>query len=402
MNDRSQIPPTADLKKIFHLVPPLTAGLVAVLVGFTSSIALLLQAAKAIGANPDQTSSMIAALFFGAGITSIIFSHLYRKPILMAFSTAASALLATNTTAASFSDMIGAFIFSGVLIVIAGQTGWFEKILNRIPIAITSAMLAGVLVKFGLEVFTSTRTQPALIFVMLTSYVVFKRFRPRYAVIAVLIAGFLTCATLGLLHLETLTLHMSIPVLTWPTFSAATLIGVGLPVFVVTMTSQNITGLAIVRAAGYNPPISPLITGSGWASLLLAPFGCYGINLAAITAAIVMGPEAHEDPKRRHFAAIAAGWLYIAIAIFAASITQFFQVLPVEFVVSLAGIALFSTIANSLAGALRDETVREAALLTFLVTTSGFSMVGIGSAFWGLIAGAISLTIFQWKKVRAH
>lgn len=379
------------------LAPTIAAGGVAVLVGFTSAIAILFQAAASLGATAEQTSSMIAALCFGAGITSIIFSYRYKKPILMAFSTTGAALLATNADHRPFGDFIGAFIFCALLTILSGATGWFERAMNRIPTSLASAMLAGVLLKFGLEVFSALRKFPFMVGAMLLTYIVLRRLRPRYAVIAVLCIGLVLGYFSDLVHLDLIQAHVSLPVLTTPSFHFATFIGVGLPLFVVTMASQNLPGIAVMRACGYQPPISPVITGSGVATLLLAPFGGFGINFAAITAAIVMGPESHEDASKRYVGALVAGVCYLLIAVFASTVSAFFQSVPSELVGALAGIALIATIANSLSAAVKDEFSREPAILTFLTTASGISLFGIGSAFWGLFVGGAAMAALHRK-----
>ncbi|CAN5505105.1 benzoate/H(+) symporter BenE family transporter [soil metagenome] len=377
--------------RIVSLLPAVTAGSIAVLVGFTSSIAIVLQAAAMLGATAEQTSSMIAAVCFGTGVTSIAYSWFYKKPVLTAFSTTGAALLAASASTHSFNETIGAFAACGVLILISGVTGWFEKVLNRVPTALASAMLAGVLLRFGLDVFGCLKTQPIVVSSMLVVYIAMKNRVPRFTVLAVLAAGLAASAALGLIHLDSFHLQISTPVFTMPTLSISALIGVAIPLFIVTMASQNLPGIAVMRACGYQAPISSVISGTGLATVLLAPFGAFGINFAAITAAIVMGPEAHEDAHKRYAGAIAAGILYLFVAIFAATITLFFQALPREFVLSLAGIALFSTIANSLSLGVKDESSRDAAILTFLVTASGLTLQGVGSAFWGLVAGGLML-----------
>ncbi len=380
------------------MIPPIAAGFIAVLVGFTSAIAVLFQAASAIGASADQTSSLIAAVSFGAGITSLLFSYHYKKPLLMAFSTAGAAILGSGASHVSFNEIIGAFVVCGGLITLAGVTGWFERVLNRIPTALASGMLAGVLLRFGLDVFTAMKTQPALVLGMLTVYLVMKRASPRFAVIAVLGLGLAASSLMNMMHFEVFVLEVSTPVFTMPMFTLATIMGVAIPLFVVTMTSQNLTGIAVMRANGFNAPVSKIITGTGLATLLLAPFGAFGINYAAITAAIVMGPEAHQDPRKRYIGSVTAGVLYIVIAFFAATVASFFRALPSEFIMALAGIALFGTIASSIAVAVKEEASREAAVITFLVTASGTSLFGIGSAFWGLVAGGISLLVINgWR-----
>jgi len=256
-------------------------------------------------------------------------------------------------------------------------------------------MLAGVLLRFGLDVFLAMRTQFTLAFSMFAVYLVARRLAPRYAVIAALAMGVAVAAGQGLLRVAEARLALAAPVWVAPRFTAGALIGVALPLFLVTMASQNVPGVAVIRASGYAVPISPLIGWTGLANLVLAPFGGFALNLAAITAAICMGPEAHEDPRRRYVAAMAAGGFYAIVGLFGATVVGLFATFPRELVAAIAGLALLGTIGNGLAAALRDENQREPALVTFLVTASGVTLSGVGSAFWGLVAGVVTLVILR-------
>jgi benzoate membrane transport protein len=292
-------------------------------------------------------------------------------------------------------EAVGAFLISAGLIVLFGFSGWFERLINRIPMSIASGMLAGVLLRFGLDIFTAMNTQFGMTFAMFCTYLIMRRVMPRYAVIAALLVGILIASEQGLLYVDAIGLEFAQPVLTLPQFSVRAMIGIALPLFVVTMASQNVPGVAVMRASGYSVPISPLIGWTGIATLLLAPFGGFALNLAAITAAICMGREAHEDPARRYIAAIAAGIFYLIIGLFGATVSAVFAAFPKELVLAIAGLALLGTIGNGLAAALIQEKEREPALVTFLVTASGVTLLGIGSAFWGLIAGVLSLLVLQ-------
>lgn len=387
--------------QFMSLLPPMTAGVVAVLVGFTSSVAIIFQAANAAGASTAQISSWVFALCFGAGLTSILFSFYYRMPILTAWSTPGAALLSTSLLHVPMSEAIGAFLFSALLVTVVGVTGWFERAVNRIPVSIASAMLAGVLLRFGLDVFTSLKVQPQLVLSMLVAYFIAKRFLPRYAIICVLLVGIALAAITNQLHLETLQLKITEPLFTMPTFSRSVLLSVGLPLFIVTMASQNLTGVAVMHAAGYKPPLSPIITGTGLFTLLLAPFGGFSINLAAMTAAICSGPEAHKEPGKRYIAAISAGVFYILIALVSSVIITLMAALPKDLVLALAGIALFTTITNGLTTAVREDHSREAAIITFIVTASGISIAGISAPFWGLFAGIIALLSMKPRGAKA-
>lgn len=375
------------------------AGFVTVLVGFTSSVAIIFQAAQAAGASPAQVSSWIAALGFAMGITCIGLSLRYRNPVVTAWSTPGAALLVTSLSGVPMEYAIGAFVFCGALMALSGITGWFERVMNHLPLPVAAAMMAGVLVHFGMNAFVAMKTNFAMVLAMFVAYLVLKRFWPRYCVILVLLLGIALAALQGQLHLNGLQLQIARPVWVTPAFSWQVLIGVGIPLFVVTMASQNVPGVAVMRAAGYNTPVSPLITWTGVTTLVLAPFGCFAVNLAAISAALCMGKDAHEDPSQRYLAAIFAGMFYLLAGLFGATVGALFAAFPKELVMAIAGIALFGTIANSLSTAMRDDNLREPALITFLVTASGTSLFGIGSAFWGLVAGGLTIAILNgWRR----
>lgn len=373
------------------------AGFVAVLVGFTSSVAIIFQATQQLGATPAQTTSWMWALGMGMGLTSLGLSLWTRQPVLTAWSTPGAALLAA-TSGVPMAEAIGAFIVCGGLIVLAGITRAFERIMDRIPMAIASALLAGVLARFGLDAVRATPTAPVLVVVMLLTYLAGRRWWPRYATPAVLLAGIVVAGLQGQLQLGVVRWDWAAPVWTTPHFSLTTLIGVALPLFLVTMASQNLPGVAAQRASGYQTPVSASITATGLATVLLAPFGGYAFNLAAITAAICMGREAHEDPARRYMASVMAGVFYLLIGLAGGAVVGLLQAFPKALVAAVAGLALLGTIAGGLSAALKEEKHRDAAILTFLVTLSGLSLMGIGSAFWGVVAGAVSLMVQHFRQ----
>jgi len=280
-------------------------------------------------------------------------------------------------------------------------TGWFEKLMDRIPIPIASALLAGVLARFGLDAFVAAKSALGLVLAMLLAYLVGRRWWPRYAVPGVLAVGTLWAGLTGRLHWDTVTGSWTRPVFVAPEFSVAAIVSLALPLFVVTMASQNLPGVAAIRAAGYRMPISKIITLTGVATLLLAPFGAFALNLSAITAAICMGREAHADPARRYMAAASCGLIYCVIGLFGAAVTGVLTAFPRELVVAVAGLALLGSIGGGLAVALKDDRHREAALITFLVTLSGLTLWGVGSAFWGVVAGVAALFVQQWRPVRS-
>ena len=369
----------------------LSAGFIAVLVGYTCSAAIVFQAASAAGGGPEQISSWLLALGVGMGVTCIGLSLRYRSPVLTAWSTPGAALLATALVGVPMNEAIGAFLFASLLLAIFGFTGWVETFMKHVPKSLAGAMLAGVLLRFGLDTFVALRAQPTLVAIMLVIYFGGRRFNSRYSVPLTFLGGLLWAVGAGLVHTEALSLSVARPVFTTPAFSMATLIGVGIPLFIVTMASQNIPGIAVMRANGYQTPASPLIGWTGLTGLLLGPFGGYQFNLAAITAAICMNPEADRNPDRRYLAAVAAGIFYLITGLLGATVASLFTALPKELVMAIAGIALLGTIGNSLSGALADERERDAALVTFLVTASGLTLLNIGGAFWGLVFGLIVL-----------
>ncbi|WP_395824905.1 benzoate/H(+) symporter BenE family transporter [Collimonas sp.] len=374
------------------------AGFVTVLVSITSSAVIVLQAASAAGATQAQISSWMLALGLGMGLTCIGLSLRYRAPVVTAWSTPGAALLVTSLFGVPMSDAIGAFVFAAALVTLCGLTGWFERAMGKIPLSIAAAMLAGILAHFGMNVFVAMKPQFVLVFAMFACYLLCKRWLPRYAIIIVLALGTALADVKGLLHVENFHFVWALPVFAMPSFSWATTIGVGIPLFVVTMASQNAPGAAVIRASGYDTPISPLITWTGLTTLVLAPFGCFSLNLAAITAAICMGKEAHENPRKRYWAAVAAGGFYLLVGLFGATAGAMFAAVPQELVLAIAGLALFGIIANSLTLAMANDKQREAALITFLVTASGVTLFGIGAAFWGLIAGAFAFLVLNWRR----
>jgi benzoate membrane transport protein len=378
-------------------ISAVVAGFVAVLVGFTSSVVIVFQAAAALGATPAQTTSWVWALGLGMGLTSLGLSLRYRMPVLTAWSTPGAALLVTAGAGVGMAEAVGAFMVCALLITLAGATGWFARVMDRIPQPLAAALLAGVLARFAIDAFAALQREFVLVLLMFLAYLLGRRLWPRYAVPGVLLAGVAVAAWQGQLHLGAVQWQWAQPVFTWPAFSLAATIGIALPLFVVTMASQNLPGVAAQRAAGFEVPVSPVITTTGLATLLLAPFGAYALNLAAITAAICMGREAHADPARRWVAAAAAGVFYIVLGLLGGAVVGLIAAFPTALVLAVAGFALLGTIGSGLATAMREDTTREAALVTFLVTASGLSLAGVGAAFWGVVAGALTLFVQRFR-----
>ncbi|WP_415755692.1 benzoate/H(+) symporter BenE family transporter [Pseudomonas leptonychotis] len=390
---RARLRPLADTS-----TSAVVAGFIAMLTGYTSSLVLMFQAGQAAGLSNGQISSWIWSLSIGMAICCIGLSLRYRAPIMIAWSTPGAALLITSLPGVPYGEAIGAYIVASGLIVVIGLTGSFDRIMRRIPGSLAAALLAGVLFKIGLEICVAAEQQPLLVSAMLLAYLLGKRLQPRYAVLAALIVGSVLAGLFGLLNFEQFELQLAVPEWTTPNFSLAAVISIGIPLFIVAMASQNLPGMTVLRANGYDVPASPLLTTTGMTSILLAPFGSHGIHMAAISAAICAGPEAHEDPRKRYTAAIWCGIFYGIAGIFGATLAALFTALPKALILSIAALALFASIIGGLTQAMSEPKEREAALITFLVTASGMTLFSVGSAFWGIVAGLLTLAILNWGK----
>ena len=370
--------------KLSHLA----AGTIAVLVGYTGSVAIIFQAIAAVGATQAQANSWMLVLGLGMGISGVILSLHYRMPILTAWSTPGAALLAVSLQGVPLSEATGAFLFCGLLLALTGATGWFATLSRLIPDSLASAMLAGILFQFGLAAFTSLQSDTALVAAMGITFLAGRRWFPRYAIPAVLLVGACWAAASGsFTGLSDLSLTLTRPEFVTPAFSLPVLIGVGVPLYIVTMTSQNMPGVVALRSAGYQPPVSASLTVTGLTTLLLAPFGGFAFNLAAITAAICAGPEADDNPHTRYLAGVMTGLVYLLAGLGGATVISLFLIAPPALIATLAGLALLSTIGNALSNALSEPQGREAALVTFMTTVSGITFFGIGAPFWALILG---------------
>ena len=390
-----------------------TAGFVAVLVGFTSSIAIVFQAAQAFGATQEMLASWVWAISIGMGLTTAIPSLMIRKPVMVAWSTPGAAVLASAGLAGGFTmgQAVGAFMASAALIVVIGASGWFEALTKRIPLSIASALLAGVLARFGIAGFAAAQTALPLVLLMLLTYLLGKRFMPLYAVPLTLLFAILFVAGQGGFSNVVIPTGLTWPVYVAPEFTWSAMVSLALPLFVVTMASQNMPGVAAIKACGFGDeranggdaglPISRILTMTGVATLVFAPFGAFSLNLSAITAAMCMGPQSHPDKARRYTAAVCCGLIYIALGLFGATIMAMLSAFPQALVVAIAGLALMATIGNGLASALHKESDREAAMVTFLITLSGVVIGGVGSAFWGLLAGSLALAVQHYRPRKA-
>lgn len=377
---------TAEIKKDCSIAA-IVAGLIAVTVSYAGPLLVVFQAAKAANLTDSILSSWIWAISFSSGLVGIILSIWFKTPIITAWSTPGAVLLVSGWAAYTYSDAIGAFIFSGIIATILGASGLFSAVMKRIPHTIIAAMLAGILLKFGVDVFISAKEFPLLAVPMIVCYFISKRLIPRYSVAATLLIGIFVAYYLNCLDFGSISVSLVNPLFIQPTFSIEALVGLGIPLCIVTMAAQNATGIGLLKVDGYNTPASPLVTMTGTASVLFAPFGAHGINLAAITAAICTGKEAHADPDKRYIAGIACGVFYVLISFFGATIASVFSVFPNVLIAIIAGLALLGSLNSSLSSALSDDSQKESALITFLVTISEISIVGVGAPFWGLLAG---------------
>lgn len=385
------------MKKSVFKLSHIISGFVAVLVGFTSSVLIVFQAAHLTGANAAEMSSWLFGLGLSISLTSIGFSWYYRMPILTGWSTPGAALLATSLTGISLPQALGSFVFAALLTALVGGLGLFERVMRWIPKTITSAMLAGILLRFGLDVFQAFQQDMQMVGLMLFTYVIGRRFFSRYVIVWVLLVGLLDASLRGMIFSHEFQWEMSTPMFVMPEFQLKTLISIGIPLFIVTMTSQNMPGLSVITGAGYQPPVSKLVVVIGLVNALFAPFGCYSISLAAMTAALCTGKESDLNPKHRYKSSIIAGIFWMMIGVLGTTVVVLFTSFPKALVLTIAGLALFNTIGSSLYGAIHLEKDREPAVLTLLVTASGFTIWGIGSAFWGLLMGMVAMKIMNSK-----
>ena len=378
-----------------HLISVTLAGLVAVLVGYASSAAIIWQAAAAAGASAQQIAGWMTALGIGMGVSTLALSWWYKAPVLTAWSTPGAALLATSLQGVTLAETIGVFIFANALILLCGVTGLFARLMKLIPHSLAAAMLAGVLLQFGLHAFVHLDGHALLSGSMIAAWLVAKALAPRYAILATLLTGGIVAWMNGDVVTDRVSLSVVMPEFIAPDFTFTSLVSIGVPFFLVTMASQNAPGFATMKASGYPLEVSPLIIFTGGLALLLSPFGVYSICIAAITAAICQSPDAHPDVAKRWLSAIAAGAFYLLAGVFGGSITGMLAALPLSWIQTLAGLALLGTISGSLYQALSHEAERDAAIVTFLMTASGVTILGIGSAFWGLVLGGIGYALFS-------
>lgn len=378
-------------------IPAIFAGFITFLVGISVSAVLVIQAAQILGATSEQISSWFWALGLGIGISGLFLSWKFKYPVATSWSTAGLALIIATGSGYTLYEAIGAFFICGLLTAILGFSGVFKKALSYIPQSLTSAMLAGVLLKFGIALFASLQTNWGFILSILAIYILSKRIWPRYSIVLTVIGGIAVCPLFMEFHTPVVQWSLAQPVWMTPEFSWSAVLGLAFPLFVINMASQYLPGIAMIQSYGYKPHINQLIGWTGLSQTLLAPFGCYSVNIAAISAAISLDDQVHPDPAKRYIAGISCGFFYILVGLFAATLTSLLMSFPQVFITALAGIALFGTIGHNIALAFHEIEEREAALMTFLFSASGVQFLSIGSAFWGLIFGIIVMLVFKFK-----
>jgi benzoate membrane transport protein len=371
-------------------VSAVTAGLLAVIISYAGPLAIFFQAARSAHVGNDIVASWVWAISMGAAVSGITLSWWLKQPIITAWSAPGTALLVSLFPGMPVSEAIGAYIVAGVCIFVLGVSGLFDKLVKRIPRGIACAMMAGILFQFGTNVFKSVAIAPWLALGMLASYIVFRRWAARYCLILVLMFGCALAMGLGLTNLQSVSLHLTHPVFTVPTWSWRSTVSLAVPLIIVSLTGQFLPGFAILRASGYHTPSRPVLMATGLASVVVAFAGGITIVIAAITAALCTGPDSHRDPKRRYVSGIANGLFYLVGGTFAGTVVMLFAALPNAFVAVLAGLALLGAIATNIVGLVHDEPHREASFITFIATASNMSFLGLGSAFWGIVIGTLT------------
>ena len=377
-----------------------SSALTAVVVGFASTILVIMEAARAVGATPSQQASWAAALCFGMAVTTFILSWRYKMPMITAWSTPGAVLIATSATGVTYANALGAFVVAGVLMLVAGLIKPLEKAIEKIPAPLAAAMLAGVLLRYTLGVPGAALAMPLFVLPLIVVFFGLRMSWPLFAVPVIVVLGVVMAAGSGSFAGSCCSFGITALEWTTPTFDLQTMLSIGVPLFLVTMASQNLPGFAVLRASGYQAPVQPALIVTGLGSALLAPFGSHAVTMAAITASIVTGPDCHPDPAKRWLVAWPYLVFYGIIGLTAASFVELLGALPKELITAIAGLALFTPLMGGITAMMRDHKDIESALVCFLVTASGLSIAGVGSAFWGLVAGLVLFGIRHVKEMR--
>lgn len=378
------------MKKLFNL-SHLSAGFTAVLVGYTSSVVIIIQAATSAGATPSQIESWLLALGVTMGLTSIAYSWFYKTPILTAWSTPGAAMLVIASQQYELSVVIGSFVVSGVLILLTGLISPLSRALERIPPQLGTAMLGAILLPFCLGSFQAVSSTPITFLIMFAGFLLAKNMIPRYAMLVLLILGVVCAVAVEDATLNIEELAIAQPMWVTPGLDLGAILNLSIPLYIITMLSQNLPGIAMMKSYQYDTPVKPILMGTGITNILSAPFGGFSVNLAAISAAICMTPEVDSDKTQRYRAVIWAGVFYLIAGVFATTVVAIFLSLPDEVTKILAGFALLGTLMMCLQSAFHDEGYRESALFTFLITLSGISFLGVSATLWGLLVGMMHL-----------
>ncbi|WP_421553385.1 benzoate/H(+) symporter BenE family transporter [Pseudomonas yamanorum] len=386
--------------RLGDLIHPIVAGLISVIVNYGGTFILVFQAAKVAGLSPELTASWVWSVSIGVGVTGLVLSWVSREPIITAWSTPAAAFLVVALATTPYTEAVGAYMISAAAFVLLGLSGYFEKVIRLIPPGVAAGLLAGILLQFGIGAFGGLSIDPMLVGLLIGAYILLKRFTARYAVVGILAVGLAFLLIQGRLDLSGLGLQLAAPVFTQPEFSLNALLSVALPLFLITLTGQYMPGMLVLRNDGFSTSANPIVTLTGLGSLLMAPFGSHAFNIAAITAAICTGKEAHEEPSKRWVAGLAAGVFYILVGIFGVTLAAVFMAFPAAFITTLAGLALLGTIGGSLASAMADAKSREASLITFLAAAANITLFGIGGAFWGLLMGLAAYAVLNGRLPR--
>jgi len=374
------------------LVSTSTAALVATVAGVGGTLPVVLAAAQAVGATPEQASSWVSGLGLATALSALALSVRYRMPIITAWSTPGAALIASTSGVPSFRAAVGAFVLSAILILLTAAIRPLGRLIERIPASIAAAMLAGILLRLVVAMVEHVPAAPLLVLSLIALFLVVRLFMPALASLIVLAAGALLAWSLGLVK-PIPPISLSPLELVMPAWDAGTLIGLGVPLYLVTMASQNLPGFAVLRAAGYRPPTQPVLGVTGALSLATAFLGAHTSNLAAISAALCTGPDAHPDPAERWKTGPFYALWWGLIALFGASLVGLFGALPPALLATVAGTALLGSMASAMGSALAADQDRLAAAGTLAVTASGITLLGVGSAFWGLCFGLLVLAV---------
>ncbi|MEX3073494.1 benzoate/H(+) symporter BenE family transporter [Vibrio alginolyticus] len=387
------------MKKLFNL-SHVSAGFTAVLVGYTSSVVIIIQAATSAGATPLQIESWLLALGVAMGVTSIGYSWFYKTPILTAWSTPGAAMLVIASQQYELPVVVGAFVVSGVLILLTGLITPLSRALERIPPQLGTAMLGAILLPFCLNSFKAVSSAPISFLLMFSVLLLAKNVIPKYAMLVLLIIGVFCSVGVEDATIDITGLSFAQPEWVTPGITASAILNLSVPLYIITMLSQNLPGIAMMKSYQYDTPVKPILIGTGLTNILAAPFGGFSVNLAAISAAICMTEEVDSDRRQRYRAVIWAGAFYLIAGVFATTVVAVFLSLPDAVTKILAGFALLGTLMMCLQTAFHDEGYRESALLTFLITLSGFSFLGLSATLWGLLVGIVHLRLLSSQKSR--